>query len=149
MLNEIYCSLRVDASAVPNPDSRFQPLLRSDALTDSSVVMDLCELNEGRTNLRELNEGRTSQYTCFSELVQVFHAYIEAVASDRRAEMPVAMSISDLSQKVQETLPPEENENVKLPSNVWIRLQIKCVDKTAVSTLFSSFQCKLQIREAI
>ena len=57
MLNEMYRSLTGDASAIPNPEivSCLQALLHSDALTDSSVVVDLCELNE----------GRPSQYTRF------------------------------------------------------------------------------------
>ena len=119
MLNEIYRSLTGDASAVPNPKiiSRLQTLLHSDALTDSSVVVDL----------RELNEERPSQYTRFWELLrEVLHEYNEAAASDRRhshAQIPVAMSIPDLSQKVQEKIPPEEKESVKIPSNEWIRLQ--------------------------
>ena len=104
MLNEIYRSLTGDASAIPNPEivSRLQTLLHSDALTDSSVVVDL----------RELNEGRPSQYTRFWELLQeVLHEYNEAAASDRchsHAQIPIAMSIPDLSQKVQEKIPPEE-----------------------------------------
>ena len=64
-------------------------------------------------------------------------------ASDRRhshAQIPVAMSIPDLSQKVQEKIPPEEKESVN---------SIKLVDKTIVSTSFSSFPCQPQIREAI
>ena len=54
------------------------------------------------------------------------HEYNEAAVSDRRhshAQIPVAMSIPDLSQKVQEKIPPEEKESVKIPSNEWIRLQ--------------------------
>lgn len=60
-------------------------LLRSDFLTDSSVVI----------HLHEMNEGQPSKFTRFWDLLsQVLHEYNEAGASDRchgQAQMPVAM----------------------------------------------------------
>ena len=49
VLHKVYRSLTGDASAVPNPEivDRLQSLLHSDYITDSSVVVDLREKNEG------------------------------------------------------------------------------------------------------
>ena len=59
VLYEVYRSLTGDASAVPNPEivDCLQSLLHSDYITDSSVVVDL----------REKNEGRPSKFTRFWE----------------------------------------------------------------------------------
>ena len=87
MVYDIYRSQTGDTSAVPNSEivSCLQTFLHSDALTYSSVVVDLCEFNE----------GRPSQYTRFWELLrEVLHKYKEAAASDKchsHAQMPVAM----------------------------------------------------------
>lgn len=65
-MNEIHRTLTGDASVVPNPQivSRVQVLVYGGFLTDSSVTVDL----------RELNEGRPSKFTRFWELLsQVLH----------------------------------------------------------------------------
>ena len=72
-------------------------------------------------DLREVNERRPSQYTHFGELLhEELHKYNEAAASNRQhshAQMPVAMSIPDLLQKVHDKILPEEKASVKISSD--------------------------------
>jgi len=147
ILHEVYHSLTGDASAVPNPDivGRLQALLYSDYLTDSSIIVDL----------REKNEGRPSKFTRFWELLsQVLQEYHEAAASDRRhgrAQMPVAMSIPDLSRKVQEKIPEEEKDHFNVPSNEWIRLQFlpRSPHSQASLAFLKQFDIHFQVQKRI
>ena len=147
IINEMYRSLTGDASAVPNPEivGRLQTLLHSEYLTDSSIIVDL----------REKNEGRPSKFTRFWELLShVLQDYNEAAANDRRhsqAHMPVAMSIPDLSRKVQEKIPKEEKGCFDIPSNEWIRLQfLPRSPHSQVSLRFvKQFDIKFQVQRRI
>ena len=147
VLHEVYRSLTGDASAVPNPEivDRLQSLLHSDYITDSSVVVDLCEKNE----------GRSSKFTRFWEILsKVLHEYNEAAASDRRhgqAQMPVAMSIPDLSRQVQEKIPAEEKDIVSVQSNEWIRLQFlpRSPHSHASLRYVETFDIKFQVQKRI
>ena len=82
------------------------------------------------------------------------HEYNEAAASDRRhgqAQMPVAMSIPDLSRQVQEKIPAEEKDIVSVPSNEWIRLQFLPHSPHSHASLryVETFDIKFQVQKRI
>lgn len=131
VLAEIYRTLISDATAVPNPalTHRLRQFLDGDYdyLTDESVIVDLCQLNE----------GKSSEFDSFWQyLEQVLQEY-RAAAVDRRhgnAFMPIAMSIPDLKKKAVEKITPEIQGSAST-SDEYVRLQFLPINKHSHSSV--------------